>query len=67
MKESLIKGYWQTPQAEPETDAPQIGHGQVLRRRAVAVSYSGHRYPVEVISHAVWLYFRVRSAFREVE
>jgi putative transposase len=21
--------------------------------------YAGHRYPVEVISHAVWLYFRV--------
>ncbi|MFD9286557.1 IS6 family transposase, partial [Streptomyces mirabilis] len=21
-------------------------------------SYRGHRYPVEVISHCVWLYFR---------
>ena len=23
-------------------------------------SYAGHRFPVEVISHAVWLYFRFR-------
>ncbi|MET8538867.1 IS6 family transposase, partial [Streptomyces sp. NPDC005065] len=22
------------------------------------LSYKGHRYPVEVISHCVWLYFR---------
>ncbi|MGY4907790.1 IS6 family transposase, partial [Streptomyces sp. 900116325] len=21
-------------------------------------SYKGHRYPVEIISHCVWLYFR---------
>jgi hypothetical protein len=25
---------------------------------AVSPSYKGHRYPVEVISHCVWLYFR---------
>ncbi|MFJ9847194.1 IS6 family transposase [Kitasatospora sp. NPDC101155] len=30
-------------------------------------SYSGHRYPVEVISHCVWLYFRFPLSFREVE
>ncbi|MGW3631645.1 IS6 family transposase [Streptomyces sp. NPDC005122] len=27
----------------------------------------GHRYPVEVISHYVWLYFRFPLSFREVE
>ena len=26
-------------------------------------SYKGHRYPVEIINHCVWLYFRFRSAF----
>ncbi len=26
-----------------------------------------HRYPVEVISHCVWLYFRFPLPFREVE
>ncbi|MFF2517456.1 IS6 family transposase, partial [Streptomyces sp. NPDC058086] len=29
-------------------------------------SYRGHRYPVEVISHCVWLYFRFPLSFREV-
>jgi putative transposase len=30
-------------------------------------SYKNHRYPVEVISHCVWLYFRFPLSFREVE
>jgi putative transposase len=30
-------------------------------------SYKGHRYPVEVIAHCVWLYFRFPLSFREVE
>ncbi|MFD0229848.1 IS6 family transposase [Streptomyces hirsutus] len=30
-------------------------------------SYKGHRYPAEVISHCVWLYFRFPLSFREVE
>ncbi|WSM59792.1 IS6 family transposase [Streptomyces sp. NBC_01707] len=34
---------------------------------SVPPSYRGHRYPVEVISHCVWLYFRFSLSFREVE
>ncbi|MFF9222154.1 IS6 family transposase [Streptomyces viridosporus] len=30
-------------------------------------SYKGHRYPVEVIAHCVWLYFRFPLSLREVE
>ncbi|WP_406723684.1 IS6 family transposase [Streptomyces sp. GD-15H] len=30
-----------------------------------APSYKGHRYPVEVISHCVWLYHRFPLSFRE--
>ena len=30
-------------------------------------SYKGHRYPVEVISHCVWPYFRFPLSYREVE
>jgi hypothetical protein len=33
----------------------------------VSPSYKGHRYPVEVISHCVWLYFRFPLSFREDE
>ncbi|MFF3896192.1 IS6 family transposase [Streptomyces sp. NPDC001812] len=32
-----------------------------------APSYRGHRYPVEIIAHCVWLYFRFPLSFREVE
>jgi len=30
-------------------------------------SYRGYRYPVEIISHAVWLYFRFDLSLRDVE
>jgi putative transposase len=30
-------------------------------------TYSGYRYPTEIISHAVWLYFRFTLSFRDVE
>ena len=29
--------------------------------------YIGHRYPAEIISYAVWLYFRVPLSLRMVE
>jgi putative transposase len=34
---------------------------------SASLSYKGHRYPVEVISHCVWLYFRFPLSLREVE
>jgi hypothetical protein len=34
---------------------------------SAALLYKGHRYPVEVISHCVWLYHRFPLPFREVE
>src|SRR4051794_13010440 len=32
-----------------------------------APSYKGFRFPVEIISHCVWLYYRFPLSFREVE
>ena len=29
--------------------------------------YSGYRYPAEIISHGVWLYFRFALSYRDVE
>ena len=29
--------------------------------------YAGHRFPAEIISHAVWLYFRFPFSLRMVE
>jgi transposase-like protein len=31
------------------------------------ISYARHRFPPDVIRHAVWLYFRVTLSFRDVE
>src|SRR5215468_11021838 len=31
------------------------------------ITYKNHRFPVEIISHAVWLYFRFCLSFRDVE
>ncbi len=31
------------------------------------IPYAGHRYPAEIISHAVWLYFRFTLSFRDIE
>ena len=32
-----------------------------------SISYDRHRFPVDVISHAVWLYFRFTLSLRDVE
>src|SRR5262245_21053158 len=32
-----------------------------------AKKHKNHRFPVEIISHAVWLYFRFCLSFRDVE
>lgn len=34
---------------------------------SASLSYQGHRYPVEIISHCVGLYYRFPPSFREVE
>jgi transposase-like protein len=34
---------------------------------AIVPSCKGFRYPVEIISHCVWLYHRFPLGFREVE
>src|SRR5215211_9532885 len=34
---------------------------------APATRYKNHRFPLEIISHAVWLYFRFCLSFRDVE
>ncbi|MBV9467769.1 MAG: IS6 family transposase [Abitibacteriaceae bacterium] len=32
-----------------------------------AVSYQRHRFPPEIISHAVWLYYRFCLSYRDIE
>jgi putative transposase len=33
----------------------------------IKISYSGYRFPPEIIQHAIWLYFRFTLSFRDVK
>ena len=33
----------------------------------VQLSYRRHRFPVEIIQHAIWLYLRFTLSYRDVE
>src|SRR5258705_3087499 len=37
------------------------------RMRTRIAPYHRHRFPAEIISHSVWLYFRIALSFRDVE
>ena len=35
--------------------------------RSQPASYHGYRFPLDIISHAVWLYYRFCLSFRDAE
>ncbi|MEW2491504.1 IS6 family transposase [Streptomyces sp. NPDC048411] len=45
----------------------EVVSGRGLLVSSVSPSHRGHRYPVEIISHCVWLCHRFPLSFREVE
>jgi len=50
----------------------RLGGAEVVRYLSLMTTprdplYVGHRYPAELISYAVWLYFRFPSSLRMVE
>jgi putative transposase len=38
-----------------------------MKTHTYAPDYKGFRFPSEIISHAVWLYFRFSLSYRDVE
>jgi transposase-like protein len=38
-----------------------------MTTNTTAPSYKGFRFPQEIITHAVWLYFRFNLSFRDIE
>src|SRR5258708_39320446 len=38
-----------------------------MKTNSIPLDYKGFRFPPEIISHAVWLYFRFSLSFRDVE
>jgi transposase-like protein len=46
---------------------PGVGGFTLGLMDATSLLYTGYRYPVEIISHCVWLYHRFPLSLREVE
>ena len=44
-----------------------IGHPGICHTTAPLNPYTHHRFPVEIISYGVWLYFRFCLSYRDVE
>jgi putative transposase len=44
-----------------------VWHTRSMKTAMPANSYKHHRFPAEIISHAVWLYFRFCLSYRDVE
>jgi putative transposase len=38
-----------------------------MKTHESALDYKGYRFPPEIISHGVWLYFRFSLSFHDVE
>lgn len=38
-----------------------------MKMNTALPSYKGFRFPPEIVSHVVWLYFRFSLSFRDVE
>src|SRR5437588_2707567 len=38
-----------------------------MKTNTITPNYKGFRFPPEIVSHAVWLYFRFSLSFRDVE
>ena len=38
-----------------------------MENELILPSYRRHRFPAEIISHCVWLYFRFSFNFRDIE
>ena len=45
----------------------ELCHTCGMTTATITSRYKGHRFPHEIISHAVWLYFRFSLSYRDVE
>ncbi|GLS30888.1 hypothetical protein SAMN04488498_1519 [Mesorhizobium albiziae] len=67
-----LEGVRPDPAAQPIFDASIAGEIEVDklmrwgRRRFMHISYKRHRFPAEIIAHAVWLYYRFPLSLRPV-
>jgi putative transposase len=45
----------------------EVWHTRRMKTPASDTRYKHHRFPAEIVSHAVWLYFRFCLSYRDVE
>jgi putative transposase len=45
----------------------KLWHTDGMKINTTVPNYKGYRFPPEILSHAVWLYFRFSLSFRDVE
>ena len=38
-----------------------------MKTQASTILYKGYRFPPDIISHCVWLYFRFSLSFRDID
>ncbi|GHO64264.1 hypothetical protein KSC_031560 [Ktedonobacter sp. SOSP1-52] len=43
------------------------GRLTIMKTQASAPVYKGFRFPVDIIGHCIWLYFRFSLSFRDIE
>ena len=44
-----------------------VCHTHAMEIPALAHRYKHHRFPAEIISHGVWLYYRLHLSYRDVQ
>jgi hypothetical protein len=44
-----------------------VCHTHAMEISALAHRYKHHRFPAEIISHGVWLYYRLHLSYRDVQ
>ena len=63
----LVVGLGNYPQAEGTRPSRRVWHTRPMNTPVPPNRYKNHRFPPEIISHAVWLYFRFCLSYRDVE
>src|ERR1700733_2662305 len=63
-----FRGFGAAAAIQNPDDIDKLSEGGVADTGSVSVpSYKRHRFPAEIIAHAVWLYFRFALSFRDIE
>jgi transposase-like protein len=61
------RSVWPTPGIVNLLGTQTVCQSCYMDTPAPSNRYQNHRFPVEIISHAVWLYLRFCLSFRDVE